>query len=413
MRFTLLLWVIIAAATISEGGQVVLTSDPPGSTIFVAGKQLGTTPLTADLPPGPIELTSRFGSLVPVVQTLTPDESQVVAFHFKHAYGTLIVSSDRADAALTIDGADFGHPPALVFLTPGAHKVFMAAPNAPDKTRSVDVVEGQRASVQIHFTGSSPETAMVGPSPIVSPSPAKAVSSPTPNPSVPTLKATPKPKPDPQLMVWREPPSTLPLASSSPSPKVNVSPGPQPKASQTPSRNMPRLVRAQPSPSATPDPSKTKALLEMEWKAKENALAAEKQRIDYEIANSTGATREQWKYKLALWRLKKGQTEQDRASAKAEPSKAYAVTASSSATPDPAKAKAEYALLQTEWKTKQSALLAEKQRIDYEIANSTGATRKQWEYKLVQWRREKEQAEQDQASAKAKLFSSKRNSVSQ
>ena len=199
----------------------------------------------------------------------------------------------------------------------------------------------------------------------------------------------------------------LPLASASPSPKVNVRPSPQPKASQTPTRNTPRFIRAQPSPSASPDPLKTKALLETEWKAKQSALAAERQRIDYEIANSTGATREQWKYKLALWRLKKGQTDHDRAS---EPSKAYAVTAASpSATPDPAKAKAEYALLQTEWKAKQSALAAEKQRIDYEIANSTGATRKQWEYKLAQWRREKEQAEQDQASAKAKLFSSKRS----
>jgi hypothetical protein len=82
-------------------------------------------------------------------------------------------------------------------------------------------------------------------------------------------------------------------------------------------------------------------------------------------------------------------------------------TASPTATPDPAKAKAEYALLQTEWKAKESALAAEKQRIDYEIKSSTGATRKQWEYKLVLWRREKEQAEQDQGTARAKLLSAK------
>jgi pimeloyl-ACP methyl ester carboxylesterase len=128
--------------------------------------------LTADLPPGPIEVTSRFGALAPVVQTLTPDDAQVVAFHFKHSYGTLIVSSDRADATLTIDGANFGHPPALVFLPPGTHKVFITATNAPNKTRSVDVMEGQRASVEIHFTGASPETATSGPSPTVSASPA-------------------------------------------------------------------------------------------------------------------------------------------------------------------------------------------------------------------------------------------------
>jgi PEGA domain len=405
MRPTLLLSVVIAAATISKGGQVVLTSDPPGSTIFTGGKQLGTTPLTADLPPGPIEITSRFGTLAPVVQTLTPDDAQVVAFHFKHSYGTLIVSSDRADAALTIDGTNFGHPPALVFLTPGIHKVFITANNAPDKTRNVDVAEGQRASVEIRLTGASPETVTSGPSPTVSASPAKASSSPT----APPVKASQKPKPSPQLMVWQEPPSALPLASASPSPKVSVPPSPQPKASQTPPRSTSRLARAQPSPSATPDPTKAKALLEAEWKAKESALAAEKQRIQYEIANSTGATREQWKYKLALWRLKKEQAE---ASAKAEPSKGYAAAASPSAAPsDPAKTKAEYALLQTEWKAKESALAAEKQRIEYEIANSTGATRKQWEHKLVLWRREKAQAEQDQAAAKARLSSSRGRNV--
>jgi hypothetical protein len=78
---------------------------------------------------------------------------------------------------------------------------------------------------------------------------------------------------------------------------------------------------------------------------------------------------------------------------KAEPSKAYAVATSPSATPDPAKTRAEYALLQTECKAKQSALATEKQRIEYEIKNSTGATRKQWEYKLALWRREEAQTE--------------------
>jgi PEGA domain len=408
MRLILLLSIIIAAATISKGGQVVLTSDPPGSTIFAGGKQLGTTPLTVDLPSGAIEVTSRFGVLAPVVQTLTPDDAQVVAFHFKHSYGTLIVSSDRGDAALTIDGADFGYPPALVFLAPGPHKVFITAANAPDKTRNVDVIEGQRASIEIHFSGSSPETTTSGSGPTVSPSPARASSSPATSPSVPPVKASPKPKPSPQMMVWQEP-STLPLATASPSPNVQASP--QPKASQTAPRNQPKLARAQRSPSAIPDPAKAKALLETERKAKQSALAAEKQRIQYEIANSTGATREAWKYKLALWRLKKQEAEQSQTTTDVQPSKAYTVATSPSATPDPAKAKAEYALLQTEWKAKQSALAAEKQRIQYEIANSTGATRKQWEYKLGLWRREEAQAEQDQAAAKARLSGSQGKSA--
>jgi hypothetical protein len=113
-------------------------------------------------------------SLAPVAQTLTPDEAHVVAFRFTHAYGTLIVSNDRGDAGLTIDGTDFGHPPALVFLAPGPHKIFITAANAPDKTRNVDLIEGQRASVEIHFSGSSPERSTSASSPTVSPSPARA-----------------------------------------------------------------------------------------------------------------------------------------------------------------------------------------------------------------------------------------------
>jgi hypothetical protein len=53
--------------------------------------------------------------------------------------------------------------------------------------------------------------------------------------------------------------------------------------------------------------------LDSELKAKEEALTLEKQSIDYQIKNSSGSIREQWKYRLARWRLKKARVEQDRA----------------------------------------------------------------------------------------------------
>jgi PEGA domain len=112
--------------------------------------------MTVDLPSGPVELTSPFGSLAPVVQTLTPDDAQVVALQFKHSYGTLIVSSDRNDAALTIDGSDFGHPPVLVFLTPGAHKVFLTASNAPDDVAASERIAEPKSR---HFAKSRDEGA--------------------------------------------------------------------------------------------------------------------------------------------------------------------------------------------------------------------------------------------------------------
>ena len=73
--------------------------------------------------------------------------------------------------------------------------------------------------------------------------------------------------------------------------------------------------------------------------------------------------------------------EQAEAFGEGEAFQAYAVTASPSATPDPSKMKAEYALLQTEWKAKQSALAAEQQRMEYEIETRTEHFRKRWEYK--------------------------------
>jgi hypothetical protein len=43
-------------------------------------------------------------------------------------------------------------------LSPGRHKVFLQAENAPDKTREVEIKVGYRTSVRINFTGGSPET---------------------------------------------------------------------------------------------------------------------------------------------------------------------------------------------------------------------------------------------------------------
>jgi PEGA domain len=79
-------------------------------------------------------------------------------YRFCHLYGTLVVNSDRSSAVLTIDGVDFGHPPNLLFLPPGQHKLIVRAPNAPDKTRTVQVKAGYRTSVEINFSGGSPET---------------------------------------------------------------------------------------------------------------------------------------------------------------------------------------------------------------------------------------------------------------
>ena len=115
-------------------------------------------------------------------------------------------------------------------------------------------------------------------------------------------------------------PEGNPLPTSSP-------PHEQPKPARTLSRSTTVAKKgsaaATPSPSITlnPEQAKSKAeayqLLGTQLKAKEEVLKTEKQYIDYQIKNSSGAIREQWKYRLAQWRLKKARAEQDRAASEA------------------------------------------------------------------------------------------------
>ena len=337
-----------------KGGSVELTSDPAGATIFVGGSKLGTAPLTANLPIGPVEVTSHFGSLVSIVQTLIPDTQGSVSFHFKHSYGTLLVSSDRADSVLIVDGVDYGHPPAQLFLAPGNHKLLLSAPSAPDKTRRVDLLEGQHVNVQINFgpmVGEVAAVATANASPTPTPASSPSVSSATPaNTQRPVqLAAQPTPTPTP-------PPASAPVPSraaeisSMPSPTseksasvseeqpaippANVGATPPPTAHEEqpkPTRTLTRSAAATkkltvpvaptPSASAKPEQAKSKKeafeVLDSKLKAKEEALNLEKQSIEYQIKNSSGSVREQWKYRLAQWRLKRARVEQDRAAEQA------------------------------------------------------------------------------------------------
>ena len=321
-----------------KGGEVELTSDPPGSTIVVGASKLGKTPLRANLPIGTVEVTSRFGSLVPMAQTLVPDSQHLISFHFKHVYGTLMVSSDRTDAVLIIDGIDFGHPPADVFLSPGSHKLLLTAPDAPDKTRRVDLLEGQHVSVQIAFGAPIGETVSLG-SPTATPTVGKVVSSPTATPfgtpPIGSVKATSTPTP----VAARTPTSEAPLEKFSNETDQPVIPLATPEAKTSgraqlnrgPTRTTggpvpKRINRPVPTPSqpAVSEPERVKDReqayrdLDAAWRAKESALNAQKQDVEYQIRHSTGVILEQWKYRLAQWRVRKAQVDQGRAAAEAK-----------------------------------------------------------------------------------------------
>ena len=317
---------LFAMLPFANSAEVVLTSDPPGSVISVAGKEAGVTPLTLDLPAGQtVEIASRFGPLAPLVHTVTPVDNQVVAYQFKHDYGTIVVTCDRTDSALVIDGTGYGHPPAVVLVSPGNHKLFVTASNAPDKTRDVEVAAGQRASVEMDFSGGSPETTKTSVSPQSSPEDS-ASPEPKVSPSPQGHGAKPSPA-DRTRVAWEEPPPLIPPATAGPS----AAPLPKRKSVAKHQQKISTRValvsengnagkrKAVSSPSPTPAPDTAKALgqLKERWREKEEELTLEKEQIENGIKNSTGAVREQWKYRLAVWEEKMTAAKKDEAAAEA------------------------------------------------------------------------------------------------
>ena len=135
----------LLALVSSKAQQVAFTSDPSGSEILVRGVKVGTTPLSVNLDPGlPIEITSRFPRLTPVVLTVTPISGEAVKYKFNHAYGTMVLVTDRSDAASRIDGELFTRLPLVVFLAPGRHRVDVTAPSCipPGLAASDKLCEG-------------------------------------------------------------------------------------------------------------------------------------------------------------------------------------------------------------------------------------------------------------------------------
>jgi hypothetical protein len=78
-------------------------------------------------------------------------------------------------------------------------------------------------------------------------------------------------------------------------------------------------MTAKPTPDAQRERAKEQAfrLFDNEWAAKQNALKAEKQDLDYQVRNSTGPNQSQWKQKLSQWQKEKSQADKDHSAAKA------------------------------------------------------------------------------------------------
>jgi hypothetical protein len=66
-----------------------------------------------------------------------------------------------------------------------------------------------------------------------------------------------------------------------------------------------------PSPAVAQDPAKAGPELKARRSANEEELKLEKEQIENAIKNSTGAVRERWKYRLAVWKEKMAAAKQE------------------------------------------------------------------------------------------------------
>jgi hypothetical protein len=128
-------------------------------------------------------------------------------------------------------------------------------------------------------------------------------------------------------VVWEEPPPLIPAAAE----PVKAVPSPAPLAKHKPVARQEKKISAKvalvsesgnaeqrettslPSPSGTPNTPKARNAIKERLSAKEEALKLEKEQIENGVKNSMGAAREQWKYRLAVWKGKFAAVQKDEA----------------------------------------------------------------------------------------------------
>ncbi|MBW0001051.1 MAG: protein kinase [Verrucomicrobia bacterium] len=247
------------------GANVTLKSDPEGATIYLGDRELGKTPATVILPGDSVELVSRLGALTPVSQIVKPDPNGSTVVEFKHPYGIVLVTSDRPDAEVNIDGAKLGKPPLQGILPPGRHTVTVRAEGAPEQTRVTDVEDAIKVPLAFTFKPVA-ETAEVQPD--------------------------------------ARPPRPVKAGVAEPAPALPAAPAATPPVSKTRAEagmeeERRPVRRAAPVYHNEEDFNRARDRaydhFDAEWEARKKSLEREKDYYDWQIDHSSGSAQEHWK----------------------------------------------------------------------------------------------------------------------
>jgi serine/threonine protein kinase len=303
-------------------GTLAISSDRPDAHAFVDGKEIGRLPAQAVLPPGNHKVLLSAADAPDKIDTVSLAEGQHSDLHVQ------FTPASGAGTPLLTPTPTPGLPAAPApIVIPAVSPTVTAVPSttpalkpetlktAASPAATVESAPTQVKAAPMLATPTVTPSAVVTPAPSVTPSP---VATPVPT-ATPTESATPTPEPT------HEPTRNQTRLHATPTPRSR--PTPTPKARNIPSpTHQTYLSRTapteKPSPKPTPDAQRERAkeqafrLFDNEWAAKQNALKAEKQDLDYQIRNSTGPTQNQWKQKLGQWQKEKSQADRDHSAAR-------------------------------------------------------------------------------------------------
>jgi hypothetical protein len=136
-------------------GRLRLESTPNGATVVREGRNLGTTPLVVDLPPGAhfLEIRGRYSTYTLAVSVRPRGEvHESVKLPEAAAPGELRVSTWPPGARVSIDGKERGLAPLTLRVPPGLHRI-SASNEVGSAEREVTVPTARATAVQLPISG--------------------------------------------------------------------------------------------------------------------------------------------------------------------------------------------------------------------------------------------------------------------
>jgi len=112
-------------------GELQLQSEPPDVTVQVDGHFQGTTPLKVTLSSGeihPVTLSKPGYTTLEKTVRVQPEQQRVLRLKLKKQYGTLFISTEPADARLTVDGRPMGSATRRLRLSTRVHQLKISSP---------------------------------------------------------------------------------------------------------------------------------------------------------------------------------------------------------------------------------------------------------------------------------------------